>query len=55
MTEINGTAMSDPSRGLQVFESLGESTVANVTVVRDGTPQVLTIDTTLLGELDAAR
>lgn len=55
VTEINGTAMSDPSRGLQVFESLGESTMANVTVVRDGAPQILTIDTTLLGELDAAR
>ena len=55
VTEINGTAMSDPSRGLQVFESLGESTMANVTVIRGGTPQVLTIDTTQLGELDAAR
>ena len=55
VTEINGTAMSDPSRGLQVFESLGESTLANVTVIRGGTPQVLTIDTTQLGELDAAR
>ncbi len=51
VTEINGTAMSDPSRGLQVFESLGESTVANVTVVRDGAPRVLTIDTTQLDEL----
>ena len=51
VTEINGTAMSDPSRGLQVFESLGESTVANVTIIRDGTPQVLTIDTSLIGEL----
>ena len=55
VTEINGTAMSDPSRGLQVFESLGESTMANVTVIRDGTPQVMTIDTALLGELDAAQ
>lgn len=55
VTEINGTAMSDPSRGLQVFESLGESTVANVTVIRDGTAQVLTIDTSQLGELNAAR
>lgn len=55
VTEINGTAMSDPSRGLQVFESLGESTMANVTLIRDGTPQVLTIDTTLLGELDTAQ
>ena len=55
VTEINGTAMSDPSRGLQVFESLGESTVANVTVIRGGAPQVLTIDTSQLGELDAVR
>ena len=55
VTEINGTAMSDPSRGLQVFESLGESTMANVTVIRDGTPQVMTIDTAQLAELDAAR
>ena len=46
VTEINGTAMSDPSRGLRVFESLGESTIANVTVVRAGTTRVLTIDTT---------
>lgn len=53
--EINGTAMTDPSRGLQVFESLGESTVANVTVVRNGTPEVLTIDTTQLDELDTVR
>ncbi len=45
VTEINGTAMSDPSRGLQVFESLGESGAANVTIIRDGSPQVLTIDT----------
>lgn len=45
VTEINGTAMSDPSRGLQVFESLGESGAANVTVIRDGAPQVLMIDT----------
>ena len=51
VTEINGTAMSDPSRGLQVFESLGESTAANVTVIRNGTPQVLSIDTSQLGEL----
>ena len=45
VTEINGTAMSDPSRGLQVFESLGESSTANVTIIRDGAPQVLMIDT----------
>lgn len=51
VTEINGTAMSDPNRGLQVFERLGESTSANVTVIRNGAPQVLTIDTAQLSEL----
>ncbi len=55
VTEINGTAMSDPSRGLQVFESLGESTAANVTVIRNGVPQVLTIDTSMIGQVGMDR
>ncbi|MBH98080.1 MAG: type II secretion system protein GspC [Rhodospirillaceae bacterium] len=44
ITEINGTAMTDPTRGLQVFESLGESTQANVTIIRNGATEILTID-----------
>jgi general secretion pathway protein C len=48
VTEINGTAMTDPSRGLQVFEALGEATVASVTVLRNGQPEVLAIDTSQL-------
>ncbi|MEE8093126.1 MAG: type II secretion system protein GspC [Gammaproteobacteria bacterium] len=55
VTEINGTAMTDPSRGLQVFESLGETTVASVTVLRNGQPQVLAIDTTQLAVLAEGR
>ena len=55
VTEINGTAMSDPAQGLKVFEGLGESTVANVTVIRNGVPRVLTIDTSLIGELSPGR
>ncbi len=55
VTEINGTAMTDPSRGLQVFESLGETTVASVTVIRNGQPQVLAIDTTQLAVLAEGR
>ena len=51
VTDINGTAMTDPTRGLQVFESLGESTQANVTIVRNGVPEVLTIDTSQLDQL----
>jgi hypothetical protein len=38
-----------------VFESLGEATMANVTVVRDGSPQVIVIDTTQLQNLREGR
>jgi len=55
VTEINGTAMTDPSRGLQVFEALGEATVASVTVIRNGQPEVLAIDTSQLEGLAADR
>ena len=52
VTDINGTAMTDPSQGLQVFESLGESTQATVTVMRNGNPEVLVVDTTQLSAMD---
>ena len=55
VTDINGTVLDDPSQGLQVFESLGESTQANVTVLREGVPQVLVIDTTQLQSLQENR
>ena len=51
VTDINGTSMNDPSRGIQVFESLGEGTIANVTVIREGETQVLAVDTSQLGNL----
>ncbi len=44
VTDINGTVLNDAGRGLAAFEALGESTMANVTVLRDGVPQVLVID-----------
>ena len=55
VTDINGTVLDDPSQGLQVFQSLGESTQANVTVLRDGVPQVIVIDTTQLQTLQENR
>jgi general secretion pathway protein C len=55
VTDINGTVLNDPSQGLQVFESLGESTQANVTVLRDGAPQVVVIDTTQLQKVQEKR
>ncbi|HMB73917.1 MAG TPA: type II secretion system protein GspC [Gammaproteobacteria bacterium] len=55
VTDINGIQLDDPSRGLQAFEALGESTMANVTILRDGNPQVIVIDTTQLEALSEAR
>jgi general secretion pathway protein C len=55
VTDINGTLLDDPSQGLQVFEALGETTQANVTVLREGTPQVIVIDTTQLKRLQEKR
>ena len=55
VTDINGTALTDPSRGLAVFEALGEATMANITVVRNGQPEVLAIDTSQLEGLAEGR
>ena len=55
VTDINGTALNDASQGLQVFEALGETTQANVTVLRDGVPQVVVVDTTQLQKLQEKR
>jgi type II secretory pathway component PulC len=47
--------LDDASQGLQVFQSLGEATQANVTVLRDGVPQVIVIDTARLQNLEENR
>ncbi len=48
VTQINGIVLDDPNRALQVFEALGESVQAEVTVMRDGVPNVLVVDTAQL-------
>ena len=55
VTDINGTTLNDASRGLAAFEALGESTMANVTVLRDGVPQVLVVDMTQVQSLQENR
>ena len=40
---------------LAVFEALGEATMANVTVIREGEAQVLPIDTSQLESLAEGR
>lgn len=51
VTDINGIALDDPAKALQIFDALGESTQASVTVVRDGVANVLVIDTTQIQSL----
>lgn len=55
VTDVNGVALDDASKGLQAFEALGEATMANVTVLRDGSPQALVIDTTQLQSIKENR
>jgi general secretion pathway protein C len=55
VTDVNGTVLDDVSQGLQIFQSLGEATQANVTVLRDGVPHVIVIDTTQLQRLQENR
>lgn len=55
VSDINGTVLDDPSQGLAVFQALGEATQANVTVLRDGVPQVIVIDTSQLQSLQENR
>ena len=51
VTGINGSDMSDVERGLRTVERLGDNPMANVTVVRNGVARILTLDTSLLGDV----
>lgn len=55
VTEINGIRLDDPARALQVFDALGESMQAQVTVLRDGVANVMIIDTSQIQGLMNAR
>lgn len=52
VTEINGTALNDPTSGMEIFQSMGEATSVTVTIERNGQPEVLVLDTTALTALD---
>jgi general secretion pathway protein C len=43
VTAINGTPLDDPSRGQEIFNTLGSSSEAHVTVMRNGRQQDLTL------------
>ena len=45
VTEINGTPLDDPAKGADIFRSLADSSQVTVTVERNGSPEVLVLDT----------
>jgi general secretion pathway protein C len=44
VTSINGTPLDDPARGQEIFQTLGSSSEAHVTVMRNGRQQDLTLN-----------
>ncbi len=48
VTEINGAALREPGQAPEVFERLAESSQANLVLIRDGSPRVLTVDTSVV-------
>lgn len=44
VTDINGTPLTDPARGAEVFRSMSDTNQVTVTVERNGAPQVLVLD-----------
>jgi len=44
VTAINGTPLDDPSRGQEIFRTIGSSSEAHITVMRNGQSQDLTLN-----------
>jgi general secretion pathway protein C len=44
VTEINGITLSDPAQGMEMFSNLSSDSQFNVTIERNGQPQVLNLD-----------
>ena len=51
VTQINGAALDDPARGLEIFKVLEEGNQVSVTVERDGQSQVIVLDSSTLSNL----
>ena len=48
VTEVNGTLLEDPSKGLEIFRTLSENSQVSVTVQRNGAQTSLVLDTSQL-------
>lgn len=51
VTQINGMALDDPARGMEIFRGLADATSVSVTVDRNGQIEVLTLDTSTLQQI----
>lgn len=51
ITQINGMALDDPARGMEIFRGLADATSVSVTVDRNGQTEVLTLDTSTLQQV----
>lgn len=52
---INGTALDDPQRGMEIFNTMSTSDRVSVTVERNGQPQELTLNTAQITLPDATQ
>jgi general secretion pathway protein C len=50
VTQINGMALDDPARGMEIFRGLADATSVTLTVDRNGQVEMLTLDTSVLQE-----
>ena len=48
ITQINGMALDDPARGMEIFRGLADATSVTVTLDRNGETEMLTLDTAAL-------
>jgi general secretion pathway protein C len=55
LTDVNGMPMNDTQSAMRVYQALEEAQMANVTILRNGTPQVLVIDMSLIQRLGEGR
>jgi general secretion pathway protein C len=55
VTSINGTPLDDPSRGMEIFNSLNSASQVNVTVERNGQTQSLSLNTAQLSMPEPAQ
>jgi general secretion pathway protein C len=48
ITQINGMALDDPARGMEIFRGLADASSVTVTVDRNGEIEMLTLNTATL-------